>query len=128
MNEKSLKIEGIEQISINVKDVKRAVEFYKDILELELKFTAGNMAFLDCGGNTIVLSVPENEEFDHRSSVLYFKVKNIEESFQLLKDRDVKFRGKPHIVHKTTTMENWMVFFEDIDNNVLALTSYVMLN
>ncbi|WP_313640492.1 VOC family protein [Paenibacillus sp. FSL K6-0276] len=128
MNEKSIKIEKIEQISINVKDMKKAVEFYMGILELELKFTAGNMAFLDCGGNTIMLSVPENEEFDHRSSVLYFKVKNIKESFQLLKDRGVKFRGNPHIVHKTTTMENWMVFFEDIDNNVLALTSYEMLS
>jgi predicted enzyme related to lactoylglutathione lyase len=125
---KLLQINKIEQISIGVKDLEKAIEFYRNKLELDLNFTASNMAFFNCSGITVMLGVPEKEEFDHPSSVLYFEVKDIEESFQLLKERGVKLRGKPHIVYTTNTMEKWMLFFEDSDNNVLALTSNVMLN
>lgn len=122
---KRLQIQKIEQISIRVKDIEKAIEFYRDKLEMDLNFTANNMAFFNCGDNTIMLAVPEKEQFDHPSSVLYFEVKDIEESFQLLRERGVKMQGKPHIVHRTDTSEKWMLFFEDVDNNVLALTSNV---
>src|ERR1700754_4391768 len=120
---KLMQIQKIDQISIGVKDLEKATAFYRDQLELDLNFTASNMAFFNCGSVTIMLGIPETDEFDHANSVVYFEVHDIEASFRLLKERGVKLRGKPHIVHKTNTAEKWMLFFEDLDNNVLALTS-----
>ena len=73
-----IQINKIGQIAINVHDTTRAVEFYRDTLGLKLLFTAGQLAFFDCGGVRLMLSPPEKPEFDHPSSILYFKVANIQ--------------------------------------------------
>ncbi len=43
-------ITRLGQIAINVSDVDRATAFYRDVLGLPLLFTAGKLAFFDCGG------------------------------------------------------------------------------
>lgn len=58
-------ITRIGQIAINVQDVERATAFYRDVLGLPLLFTAGQLAFFDCGGVRLMLSYPEMPEFDH---------------------------------------------------------------
>ena len=50
----------IGQIAINVRDVKRATEFYRDILRMKFLFEVPNMAFFDCGGVRIMLGTAEN--------------------------------------------------------------------
>lgn len=55
----------VGQIAINVHDVNRATAFYRDILGLPLLFTAGSLAFFDCGGVRLMLTHPEKPEFDH---------------------------------------------------------------
>lgn len=64
-SESGIGIANIGQIAINVHDTARAVEFYKDALGLKLLFTAGNLAFFDCGGVRLMLSTPER-----RSSII----------------------------------------------------------
>ena len=70
-------ISRLGQIAINAHDVDRATAFYRDILGLPLLFTAGSLAFFDCGGVRLMLTHPEKPEFDHPSSVLYFAVPDI---------------------------------------------------
>jgi catechol 2,3-dioxygenase-like lactoylglutathione lyase family enzyme len=48
-------ITNIGQISIIVHDLQRATSFYRDALGLPLLFTAGNLAFFDCGGVRLML-------------------------------------------------------------------------
>ncbi len=55
-----LALSQIGKISINVHDLNRAVEFYRDKLGMKHLFAAGTMAFLDCGGIRLMLSPPEN--------------------------------------------------------------------
>ena len=44
-------LERIRQIAVNVKDLERAVRFYRDVLEMKFLFQAPpQMAFFDCGG------------------------------------------------------------------------------
>ena len=47
------KIEAIGQIHIGVKDIARAVGFYRDVLGMPLLFEVleQQMAFFDCNGN-----------------------------------------------------------------------------
>ena len=115
----------IGQIAINVHDTGRAVAFYRDQLGIKLLFTAGQLAFFDCGGIRLMLSPPEKTEFDHPSSVLYFKVPDIQQAHATLSQRGVKFEDAPHLIARMPDHELWMTFFRDSENNLLGLMSEV---
>ncbi|WP_053368525.1 VOC family protein [Bacillus sp. FJAT-27245] len=117
------KIQKVGQIGVPIKDMERAVEFYKDKLGLTLLFTAGNLAFFDCGGLRLFLSPPENDEFAHSSSVVYFTVENINESYEGLRSKGVEFIDEPHLIAKMGQTETWMAFFKDTEGNTHALMS-----
>jgi predicted enzyme related to lactoylglutathione lyase len=121
-----MKIEKIGQVSIPVKDVDRALAFYRDVLGLTFLFRAGDkLAFVDCGGVRIALSIAEEGEFDHASSILYFTVSDIHASWQDLAAAGVEALREPHVIAKLGTTEVWMAFFRDTERNVHALMSEV---
>ncbi len=116
----------IGQIAVNAHDLERAVRFYRDTLGMRLLFEAPpKMAFFDCDGVRLMLSLPETPEFDHPSSILYFKVDDIEAAHAALAGRGVGFENGPHLVHKAETHELWLAFFRDTEGNFLALMSEV---
>lgn len=111
----------IGQLSIIVHDVKKAVEFYRDVLGVRLLFEIPNAAFFDCGGIRLYLAVPEKPEFDHPGSIIYFKVADIHQTSETLSERGVKFEDAPHLIARMPDHELWMCFFRDVDDNLLAL-------
>ena len=120
-----ISIANIGQIAINVHDTSRAVEFYRDVLELKLLFTAGDLAFLDCGGVRLMLSKPERPEFNHLSSILYFRVADIQSTFERLVERKAKTESEPHVVARMPDHDLWLAEFRDSEGNVMALMSEV---
>ena len=118
-------INKIGQIAINVHDTTRAVEFYRDSLGLKLLFTAGQLAFFDCGGVRLMLSPPEKPEFDHPSSILYFKVDEIQAAYDRLVHRGVKIEDQPHVVARMPDHDLWLAEFRDSEGNLMALMSEV---
>ena len=118
-------ISRIGQIAIHVHDVERATAFYRDVLGLKLLFTAGSLAFFDCGGVRLMLSKPEKAEFDHPSSILYFAVSDISATHQKMLAQNVHFEDTPHLIAKLPTHDLWMTFFRDSEQNLLALMSEV---
>jgi methylmalonyl-CoA/ethylmalonyl-CoA epimerase len=72
-----------------------------------------------------MLSRPEKPEFDHPSSIIYFKVDDIHAMYQALRDRGVPFDDEPHLIANMETYDLWMAFFRDSENNVAALMSEV---
>jgi len=120
-----LGIKQIGQIAINVSDTSRAVEFYRDTIGLKHLFTAGNLAFFDCGGVRLMLSPPSNPEFDHHSSILYFKVDDIQNAHEQLAQKNVKMEDKPHVVARMPDHDLWLNAFRDSENNVMCLMSEV---
>ena len=111
----------IGQIAINIKDSARATEFYRDKLGMKLLFSAGTMSFFDCDGVRIMLTPPSDAEFDHPSSLIYFKVADIQTQYAAMSAAGVKFRDKPHIVAPMPTYDLWMTHFYDSEGNSLAL-------
>ena len=111
----------IGQISMNAHDIDRATGFYSDALGLRLLFRAGDMSFFDCAGVRLMLSKPEKPEFDHPGSVLYFKVGDIDASYQELQGRGVAFTAPPHLIARLPDHDLWMAFFTDTEGNTLAL-------
>ncbi|WP_163102591.1 VOC family protein [Peribacillus alkalitolerans] len=118
-------IQKIGQIGVPVKNLENAISFYKDDLGLPLLFNTDRMAFFDCNGIRLMLSLPEKEEFARASSVLYFQVENIKEKYKELLAKEVSFIDEPHIVTKMGQTEVWMTFFKDSEENTHALMSEV---
>lgn len=124
-DERKLGIERIGQIAINVHDTNRAVEFYRDILGLQHLFTAGHLAFFDCGGVRLMLSPPSSQELDHPSSILYFKVDDIQSACARLKNMNVKMESEPSMVARMPDHDLWLAGFRDSEGNVMELMSEV---
>ena len=120
-----LAIKQIGQIAINVHDTNRAVEFYPNTLGLRHLFTAGHLAFFDCGGVRLLLSPPEKAEFDHSSSILYFKVDDIQSAHEQLIQKNVKMEDQPHLAARMPDHELWLNAFRDSENNLMCLMSEV---
>ena len=110
----------IGQIAVTVGNLERAVTFYRDTLGMALLFQVPNMAFFDCGGVRLMLSLAEKpgEVF---SSVIYYKVDQIQQAYEVLSSRGVEFEAKPHLIAKMPDHDLWMAFFRDPDRNLLAL-------
>jgi methylmalonyl-CoA/ethylmalonyl-CoA epimerase len=125
MGTPTLSLARIGQIAIVVKDVERATEFYRDALGMRFLFAFPGLAFFDCDGVRLMLSRPEKKEFDHPSSILYFKVADIQGASQTLRERNVRFEDEPHIVARLTDHDLWMTFFRDLDDNVFGLMAEV---
>lgn len=113
----------IGQISVNVHDLKKAIAFYRDTLGMKFLFEIPSAAFFDCGGIRLMLGLPEKPELDHPSSIIYYRVGDIQGTFNALSARGVRFEGKPHVVAHMKDHDLWMAFFRDLDKNLLALMS-----
>ena len=122
----SLSLSQIGQIAVNAHDLERAISFYRDKLGMKHLFSVPpTMAFFDCSGIRLMLSLPDKPEFDHPSSIIYFNVADIQQAAKTLSDRGVQFEEKPIFVADMGSYDLWMASFRDSENNLLALMSNV---
>jgi predicted enzyme related to lactoylglutathione lyase len=119
-------LSAIGQIAVNAHDIDRATAFYRDKLGMKHLFSVPpNLAFFDCDGIRLMLSLPARPEFDHPSSILYFKVDDIQQAAETLMDRGVSFVEQPEFVANMGSYDLWIGAFRDSENNVLAIMSEV---
>jgi methylmalonyl-CoA/ethylmalonyl-CoA epimerase len=121
----NLGIQNIGQISIMVHDLQRATAFYRDVLGLPLLFTVPNLAFFDCGGVRLMLGPAETPEFDHPSSILYFRVPDLNAAYQRLVELGVEIFAPPRLIAPMSTYDLWMAAFRDSEGNIHQLMSEV---
>ena len=119
----SFGLSTIGQIAITVTDVPRAIGFYKDTLGLKLLFQMPTMGFFDCDGVRLMISTGEGGAT--YSSIIYFKVPNIQEAWSELVSRGITVEREPHMIAKMPDHELWMAFFRDPDRNLMAWMSEV---
>src|SRR5687768_15681345 len=121
-------VSTIGQIAVPVKDLDRAVGFYRDALGLRFLFQAPpGLAFFDAGGVRLLIERPLEEEFARHSSVIYSKVDDIQAMHREMLERGVAFRDAPHLIAKLPDHDLWMAFFSDNEGNTHALMSEVRL-
>jgi methylmalonyl-CoA/ethylmalonyl-CoA epimerase len=123
MPDRPAALESIGQISIIVKDVERARNFYRDTLGLTFLFEFPGMAFFDCGGVRLYLAPADKPGLG--TSILYYRVADIRASAATLESRGVAFLQQPAKVHEDARHELWLAFFKDSEDNTLALMSEV---
>jgi methylmalonyl-CoA/ethylmalonyl-CoA epimerase len=116
----------VGQILIPVRDLPRAIQFYRDTLGLRFLFEAPpQMSFFQAGSVRLLVGVPERERAQASGSAVYFKVDDIQAVHRTLAERGVPFTAAPHRVHRTESYELWLAELSDPDGNVLALMAEV---
>lgn len=127
-NMSELKLGPIGQIARAVTDLAAAERFYRDVLGLRHLFTAGKLAFFDCGGVRLMIedrSIVEIQDL-HNDSVLYFQVSDVHAAQRELERRGVTFTGAPHMIYKHPDgTEEWLTFFREPGGGLLSLISQV---
>ena len=116
----------IGQIFVNVKNLDRAIAFYRDILGMTFLFEApphSKKAMF--GGIRIMLGIADRTDLDHPASIIYYKVDDIERVYETFMARDVEFVVKPHLVAPMPDYDLWLADFKDSEGNFLALMSEV---
>ena len=115
-------LRSLGQVSLHVRDVARAEQFYGEALGLPHVFTFGDLAFFDLGGTRLYLHRKDEDEWQP-GSILYFVVDDIDAAYRELGSRGVELTSEPHsiFVHADTGLEEWMAFFSDGEGNTLAL-------
>ena len=117
-------VTSIGQIAITIRNLPRAVRFYRDVLGLKFLFESQNMAFFDCGGTRLMLGSAESPESTY-SSIIYYRTHDIHATTQSLTARGVEFEAPPRMIARMPDHELWMAFFRDSEGNLLSLMSEV---
>lgn len=111
----------IGQIAVTVGDLDRAVAFYRDKLGINFLFQFPGLAFFDCGGVRLMLSLPEKDSPIASGSAMYFKVEDLTVAHETLASRGVTFESPPHLIAKMPDHDLWMAFFRDPDGHLVGL-------
>ena len=112
-------IRRIWDITLTVKDLKRAVNFYENILGLQKKYEFKDYAGFDCGGIELGLKTwGELEEPRKGEPCINFLVDDIDEAYKKLRDERIEIIEKP----KETLWGSRILLFKDPDGNILQLT------
>jgi methylmalonyl-CoA/ethylmalonyl-CoA epimerase len=122
----SAEITSIGQIGITVKDLARAVAFYRDVVGLKFLFETAGMAFFNCGDTRVMMTLPEKEHPDSTySTIIYYKTADITGAAEAMIAKGAKFDAPPHLIAKMPDHDLWMAFLHDSEGNLLALMSEV---
>jgi methylmalonyl-CoA/ethylmalonyl-CoA epimerase len=121
-----MQLDRIHQLTILARDLDEAIDFYRDQLGANFiaKFDPPGLAFFDFSGTRLLLEKTGNK------ATIYFRVEDIDASYQELVNKGIKFIDQPHLIFRDDAgtfgaagEEEWMTFFYDPSENTLALAS-----
>lgn len=114
----------IAYINVNVTDFGRAVEFYRDVLELPIQFADESFGYGSFEAGPVRLGVARIDPNDAaqkqlvgRHTGIGFSVANLEASHKKLAAKGVKFTMEP----QKQAWGGFLALFEDPDGNVFYL-------
>jgi predicted enzyme related to lactoylglutathione lyase len=119
MEKPAFQLSRVGTILLGVKDVGRAMAFYRDTLGLPLTAHFETFAFFNAGGVTLALSeglaraVPQIGE----AVEVVFAVESVRDAYEALKAKGVAFHMEPRVV----AGPNWAANFDDLDGHHLSV-------
>ena len=122
----SQELTTLHQVGARAEDFDEMRSFYADVLGARYiaTFDPPGLLFFEFSGVRLLF------ERDNPPAVLYFRVDNIEQTFDTLKGKGVQFDGEPHLIHRDDAgtfgrpgREEWMAFFKDPGGNTIGLVA-----
>ena len=121
----ALNVTGLAQVAFSVKDLNRAVTFYRDVIGLTFLFFAPpQMAFLECGPTRLMLSAQPGPESESHP-ILYYSVPDIQSAFASLAVKGAPIKQPPQMIAKLGANDLWLGFTEDPDGHPVGIMSEV---
>jgi catechol 2,3-dioxygenase-like lactoylglutathione lyase family enzyme len=118
MEQGDLKLSKLSVIMLGVRDLKRSVAFYRDTLGLTPSGAVEAFSFFNAGGVTLALhGFPDLGTGDQRRTEIVFAVDDVDDAYQSLTARGVKFRIAPRLA----TGDEFVADFRDPDEHVLSI-------
>jgi len=112
-------IRKIWDVTLSVRNLKKSVDFYENVLGLQKKYEFGDYAGFDCGGVEIGLKTWGDLEHPRKGEpCINFLVENIDDAYKNLQQNGVKIIEEP----KETLWGARIIIFEDPDGNILQQT------
>lgn len=112
---------GVMQLAIPVKDIERAITFYRDKIGLQLLMNSPNMAFLDCGGIRIYLDANPGTVEAAKNSMIYFRTGDVEQAHSAFKQRGVTIHQHPQVIAALPDRDVWLMWIRDSEENLLGI-------
>lgn len=111
-------IEKVSWLEVKVTDMKTAIAFYRDILELKIKKEWPYYVIFDLPGTiTFAIMLGGKKGRKEGAPNIYFTVENLDEKYEKLKKKDVKFIEPP----KKQYWGGYAALFADPDENFFYL-------
>ena len=116
-----VKVRGLAQVALTVRDVERAKTFYGGALGLPHLFDAPpGLAFFQCGATRLMLSQPEGPE-TVGNSILYYGVEDVDAAHSALVARGIEFEEGPKVIAKVEEKEIRLAICRDSEGNLIGL-------
>ena len=126
-----MEIEGIDHVALAVADVERAAIWYSDVLGLERRYEGRwNEVPTFIGKGTTALALFPTRTFDAKegttkpAGMLHLAFRADRENFLAAQD-ELKRRGIPFTFEDHEISHS--IYFRDLDNHVLEITTYELL-
>ena len=123
MDNSEFRLSKISIVMLGVREMARALSFYRDLLGLAVQFETPEFSFLNGGGVTLCLSEPLAKALGGSApqlggaSELVFSVDDVQGAYEALSAKGVKFTRGPHNVTGT----QWAANFDDSDGHKLSI-------
>ena len=111
-------IKGLNHITLAVKDLDRSLEFYQNVLGLELRKTFGNGAYLEAGLFWVCLSVDEETRTQPHQDYTHVAFDIDEQNFDALKEKLITGGARQW---KDNKSEGASFYFLDPDGHKLEI-------
>ena len=122
----NVKLSTISYVILYVKDTKRAIDFYQDVLGAKVKSSEEGWTELETGSTTLALHVEgEKSGSAGATSTVVFAVDDVKQTYEDLKAAGVKFGSEPHMVCETPDSFGYSADFKDPDGNGLSIFGMV---
>jgi catechol 2,3-dioxygenase-like lactoylglutathione lyase family enzyme len=118
MSQTDVKLSKVGVVMLGVRDLKKSVAFYRDVLGLTPSGAVETFAFFGAGGVTLGLhGIHDLGKGDERRTEIVFAVDDVDAAFRSLKARGVSFRVEP----RPATRDQYVADFRDPDDHVLSI-------
>jgi methylmalonyl-CoA/ethylmalonyl-CoA epimerase len=119
-----MSVSHLRQVAQHVEDMDRAVDFYRDVVGLDLiaRFDPPGLAFFDLAGTRLLL------EAGAPSALLYLGVDDVAATTDRLRGAGVTIESEPHVIYVDESGQfgppgeaEEMSFFRDSEGNLMGL-------
>lgn len=114
----------VVQVALIVRDLPRAIAFYRDTLGLTFMFETNGMAFFQAGDLRLIVGLARQGSVPIGGAVVYFDAHDWAATEAALVSRGVRFTAPTEVVQREGGREHALREFTDPDGNALAIMGW----